>query len=232
MAQGTAESGGTYFYVKPKHLKADEKEYPCMELIQKKADNYVVVNTVTYLTGHITEIEKVDKTVEKYGRFRGVKFTLTDMDINEKYVFDLLYTGPSRELLNRLANLASFKEKLKISFYRGDKGFAGASVKVFTTAGEQKLEIKYGYKEFIEPRMKKVEYQGKTLNDYTKVDDFFDQLIEKVLSKLEKPTPGNTTTTTVGTTYKDLNVVDKDPETYVPPVKIETVEDDDMDLPF
>ena len=142
MARGTTESGGTYFYVKPKNLKADVKDYPCMDLQQKKGEVYEVVETVSFLTGYITEITKVDKIVEKYGRMRGCRFTLTDTDANEKYVFDLLYSGPVRELINRLASLPSFKDQLKISFYRGDKGFAGASVKVITSGGAVKVDMK------------------------------------------------------------------------------------------
>jgi hypothetical protein len=232
MAQGTSEQGGTFFYVKPKHLKPGENEYPCMELIQKKGENYEVVNTVNFLTGHITEISKVDKMIEKYGRFRGVKFTLSDLELNEKYVFDLPYSGPSREMLNRLATLSSFKDMLKISFYRGDKGYAGTSVKVFTSSGEQKLEIKYGYKEHIEPRMKKVMFQGKELNDYTKVDDMFDALIDTVLSKFEVATSKQPSNTPAGTVYKDLNVIEPEADNYVQPSFSPTVDDNDLGLPF
>lgn len=209
MAIGEPHAGGNNYSVKPKNLKPGQSEYPTLDLEQKTGNGYEVVNQASYLTGFITHIEKVDRTHEKYGRFRGVKFTMMDPDANEKYFWELLYSGPTRELLNRFASLGSFADKLKISFYRGDKGYCGASVKKFGLSGEEKVEIKYGYKEFLEPRIKIVHFQGKDQKDYTMVDDFFDGLIEKVLIGYSKPnfTGSYIPATPVAEQYRDEDAI-------------------------
>lgn len=185
MARETTSTGsGKHFYVKAKNLKPGIDAYPTLELQQKNPSTgaYEVVQEVTALSGWITSIEKVDKPKsDKHKRIRGVKFTMTDPKTSENYHFDLTYSNPVRELLNRMAGLGSFEDELRIAFYRGDKGYAGASLKKTSLGQSTKVEIKYSYKEHIEPRIKKVVLNGETQSDYEKVDEFFDSLIEKVL---------------------------------------------------
>jgi len=180
----TSTTSGKHFYVKAKNLKPGIEAYPTLELQQKnqQTGNYEVVEEVSAITGWITSIEKVDKPkTDKHKRIRGVKFTVQDPATSENYHFDLTYSNPVRELLNRMAGLGSFEDQLRIAFYRGDKGFAGASLKKTSLGQSVKVEIKYSYKEYIEPRIKKVVLNGETQSDYEKVDEFFDNLIEKVL---------------------------------------------------
>lgn len=186
MGQETSAGGnGKHFYVKTKNLKPGLDDYPMLALQQKNKSTgtYEVVNEVSALTGWITSIEKVDKPkTDKYKRIRGVKFTMVDPKIGENYHFELTYSNPVRELLNRMASLESFEDELKIMFYRNkETGFCGGSLRKKSLTEETKVEIKYGYKEFIAPRIKKVVVSGETLSDYEKVDHFFDELIEKKL---------------------------------------------------
>lgn len=187
MARIDAGGGyGTSFYVKPKNTKPGIPDYPSLDLQQKVDGEYKVIQTVGALTGYITSIEKVDKTAEINGvkkRIRGVKFCLHDPVENENYYWDLTYANHIREFLNRLASLDSFLDKLKISFYRGDKGFVGTSVQKVTLTGNEKVPMKYAYEEHIKPRVKSVELNGEIHKDYNLVDEFMDKLIENVLSK-------------------------------------------------
>lgn len=190
MGQETSAGGsGKHFYVKTKNLKPGLDDYPMLALQQKNKTSgiYEVVNEVSALTGWITSIEKVDKPkTDKYKRIRGVKFTMVDPKIGENYHFELTYSNPVRELLNRMASLESFEDELKIMFYRNkETGFCGGSLRKKSLTEETKVEIKYGYKEFIAPRIKKVVVNGETISDYEKVDHFFDELIEKKLRTLK-----------------------------------------------
>lgn len=192
MAQHDSGAGnGKHFYVKVKHLKSTDQEFPCLNLKFKGEDgNYQEKNTGA-LSGYLTSIEKVDK-IEKVNnidkRFRGVKFTLQDFDAQENYHFELLYSNPVRELLNRMCSLENFLTPLKISFYKGKEGFPGASVKKIENGIETKVDIKYKYDQLIKPLVKQVMINGQTQKDYTAVDDKFDSMIEKMFIPMEKQT--------------------------------------------
>lgn len=184
----TGGGAGKHFYVKVKHLKFSDQEFPCLELKWKEGTEYKTKN-VGALSGFITSIEKVDKEElvnNKKKRFRGVKFTMQDFDDQENYHFELLYSGPVRELLNRMCSLENFLTPVKISFYRGDKGYPGASLKKKVNGVEEKVELKYKYDQLIKPLLKTVMFNGEEQKDYTLVDDKFDSMIEKVLRMYEK----------------------------------------------
>ncbi len=186
----TGGGAGKHFYVKVKHLKASDQEFPCLELKWKEGTEYQTKN-VGALSGFITSIEKVDKTEmvnNKSKRFRGVKFTMKDFDVQESYHFELLYSNPVRELLNRMCSLENYQTPLKISFYRGDKGFPGASLK--KGVSQEKVELKYKYDQIIKPFLKTVMFNGEEQKDYALVDDKFDSMIENVLAKMEKQEEG------------------------------------------
>lgn len=198
MGKGTTESGGNLYYAKGKGLKYGENEpFPQIELMQKKGDRYEITDTVSYLTGFITGIEIVDKNHEQYGRMRGFKLTIQDPDDNETYVLDMLYSGAARELLNRMVSLESFEEKVRIAFYRNN-GHAGGSLKRITLMGDVKVEIKYPW-DSVNKRIKIVKFKGKDQKDYDEVDDFFDNVITKILSEFRKPTFTKNTVTTPST---------------------------------
>lgn len=184
----TGGGAGKHFYVKVKHLKASDQEFPCLELKWKDGTGYATKN-VGALSGFITSIEKVDKEEmvnNKKKRFRGVKFTMQDFDVQENYHFELLYSGPVRELLSRMCSLDNFLTPLKISFYRGDKGFPGASLKKKLNGAEEKVELKYKYDQLIKPLVRVVQFNGEDQKDYTLVDDKFDSMITNLLAKYEK----------------------------------------------
>ncbi len=212
MARETSNNSGTIFYAKAKNIKPGIDDYPVFELQQKKDGNYVVVDNSTALSGYITHIEKVDKQVDmgnKKKRIRGVKFTIKDPEANESYLVDLTYSNPVRELLNRMASLDSFQDKIKITLYRNNETkFAGMSLKKVTIAGEEKVEQKYPYKEYIKPRITEVTLNGETQRDYSKVDEFFDAMITTVLAKLASPT-FDTNYTAPSVTQEEAKVVDQ-----------------------
>lgn len=210
MAQHDTSAGtGKHFYVRVKHLKSSDQEYPCLNLKFKGQDgNYQEKNTGA-LSGYLTSIEKIDKieTINnKKKRFRGVKFTLQDFDAQENYHFELLYSNPVRELLNRMCSLENFLTPLKISFYRGEKGFPGASLKKIENGAEIKVEQKYKYDQLIKPLVKEVTFNGEVQKDYELVDDKFDSMIEKIFVPMEKQssdTPRYSTNYTPPETQKE-----------------------------
>lgn len=220
----TGSHGGKYFYVKAKNLKAGLTEFPTLELKQK-VDGQYFEKEVKALFGHIVAIEKIDETKEISGkkkRMRGVKFTMKDIESNEVYLFDLLYSNPVRELLNRFASLDSFEDQIKITPYRGDKGFAGISVKKMTLGGDVKVEAKFSYNEHIKPRIKEVMFNGQAEKDYTEVDDMFDKLIVTKLANLRMVTENRD--------YKAATETTTDPSNNSGGTSHTTI--DPMDLPF
>lgn len=210
MAQHDTGAGtGKHFYVRVKHLKSSDQEYPCLNLKFKGEDGHYHEKNTGALSGYLTSIEKIDKT-EKINniskRLRGVKFTIQDFDAQENYHFELLYSNPVRELLNRMCSLENFLTPLKISFYRNkESGFPGASLKKIENGTEIKVDRKYKYDQIIKPYIKTVMLSGSPHKDYDGVDNQFDNMIEKkfaVMDRMNGDTPRYSTNYTPPETMK------------------------------
>ena len=105
------------------------------------------------------------------------KLYLKDNSVKELYVLTTSFRMDSRSLFNGLLNL-KLNDPITISIYANKKGYITYSLKQNGT----RVDWKYTLDELPQPTS--VPFRGKTMTDYSVVDDFFEKELNELSSTL------------------------------------------------
>lgn len=177
MALGnTNQSTGNLFILKFTTKDKDKKAVPAHFTVSKKGTDgkYGVVDSVTRVSGNLYKVDIKEQD------FRGDKYKTVALylkDGEEAYLLDFRFTLPSRSLFNSMASLESY-DNLAVTAYDGKNGYPAIGL----WQGDKMVKWKYKLDEL--PAPETVKFKGKEMNDYTKVDEFFEKELNLIAAKL------------------------------------------------
>jgi hypothetical protein len=231
--RGSTKSNNTFFYVKIKGLKKEDKK-PFFEFQKKDGETYKVEDNQQEISGCIDGPIKI-----KHYEFEGrdcieYRVQITDDSCNETYILSLGNSNISRNILNSILSLDTLIEPIKISLYlnKGKDGKEYKQVSVRNNLTDEFIQWKYPIADFnamVEPIKDK---KGVTIkNDTSKLDEFLEKEVVEWGKKFthaepKKPTETQVKTDKVNTEIQEMEKEVNDKEDPTP----ETEED--QDLPF
>lgn len=201
MALGnTNQSTGNLYILKFTTKDKDKKSVPAHFTVSKKGTDgkYAIVDTVTRVSGNLYKVDVKEQD------FRGDKYKTVSVylkDGEEAYLLDFRFTLPTRSLFNSMASLDSF-DNLAVTAYDGKNGYPALGL----WQGDKMVKWKYKLDEL--PAPETVRFKGKDMNDYSKVDEFFEKELQTISAKVggnKKPAGGKKTTTPAPVTQENLD---------------------------
>lgn len=177
MALGHTNSNtGTLFILKVVEKDEQKKKVEPYFSITKKVDGKweKQKETVTRVSGNLKRIELEEK------EWQGDKYHVVALyieDGEETYLVDLRFNIPSRSLFNSLASLESY-QNIAVSVYQNKSGYTSLGL----WQDDKLAKWKYKMDELPEPA--EVMFKGKKMHDYSKVDEFFLNVLKEISGKL------------------------------------------------
>ena len=244
---GGGDYSETRVYLKPKGFKKQETEV-YFQISEYKDGKVRETTTTGWVTAYLDKI--VRGSYQHQGdTFETVTFELVENGPEKptRFFVQMGIGGASRELLNRLAKLAYIttnviKEMITIGVYcmesseEPGKYYKGCFLKYGNTTeikNQQKIDKLWSF-EKLKEKTKKVQVGTKTIIDYTELDKFYDNVIEKIVVpaierfELDQPAGVNQDTGKAPS-------ANQDPEEFGTPVTEDWTKnesDDEDDLPF
>jgi hypothetical protein len=187
-------AGGKLFVLRLKTKDAQGKNVaPYFDVLEKNGDNkYVSTSTTDYVSGKAVKLELKEKEWE------GEKYKVANLflsDNKDLYLLDLRFNMLGRSLFNSLLSLTTYNN-LSISVYnRKDKTddkkeYPAVSLR----QNDELVNWKFGLDEL--PKPVSVTFKGKTMNDYSDVDEFFASRLEELAKLVNGATPTATAAAT------------------------------------
>lgn len=128
--------------------------------------------TATEVTGSLVKLDIKDREYNGIVN-KEAKLYLKDASVNELYVLSLSFRMDSRSLFNGLLNLQT-NDPITVSIYENKKGYTSYSLK----QNGVRVDWKFSLDDLPQPTS--VTFKGKTMNDYSIVDDFFAEELNKL----------------------------------------------------
>lgn len=162
------QNNGKLFVMKVVTHDAEKKklDHPTFEVREKNEENkWVITKNVPAVSGRLS------KVTVKEGEWEGDKFytvstLIKDDEAEESYLVDFKFNLMNRSVFNSLLNIDTTKD-IKIGLYMSKKGYPAASVR----QGDDMINWKYSLDE--QPKAEEITFKGKTMRDYSAVDNFF-----------------------------------------------------------
>lgn len=180
-------NNGQLIIIKPFSRSKDGTEIrPCFKTSVKGEDGKWVHEEneeINSVTGTLTRIETKLEKGFKDDEFYQTRIFLQDSSANETYLLPVRFNIPTRGLINALLGLKSF-EDITIKYFRSQKGYDT----YYVSQGGEKVGWKYKLEEL--PTAKEVTFQGKTLRDYSDLDQFFISEIEALNARISGEVEG------------------------------------------
>ena len=134
---------------------------------------------------NVSFVEGYIKSIEPGGyEWEGEKiktYTIVMVDKNDMYIISTSYTMVSRSILNMLSS-ADYPGRIQISLYYKQSGYPAA----YLENNGEALKWKHSYEEMQAHVESFKGPKGKRMNDYTKLDDFFESEIPDLNAKFEE----------------------------------------------
>jgi len=194
MARNVSQGGGEYdfFYLKLSGQKEGEKPHFTVKTKDKETDKYVEEDSTWDISGELRKIEWESYKYKKDGKEEtgySCSIHLLDKEVKEWYVVQMGFGWTMRGILNNIFALTQSQlSNVYISVWKHpETSKNGATVKVGGNNGE-KMKWKYDYKEKLKPLVQSFEMgNGKIINDYTELDKFFQEEIERYNKEILEP---------------------------------------------
>ncbi len=142
--------------------------------LEKVGDKWVKKDNFSQISGDIKSLELVEDKYEGNVKYIA-KFLLSDEEAGEAYLLDLRFNILNRSLFNKIMGLQS-PNNVSISVYNNKKGYADASIR----QNDELVKWKFDWQDV--PRSVAITHpkNGKVIqNDFTEVDDFYLENLEK-----------------------------------------------------
>lgn len=173
---GSGKSTGPLFILKVVDKDKDKKKVPPHFSITKKVNGKYEVQseTVNRVSGNLFKID-IKEQEWKGDKYNTISIYIKDGE--EAYIVDLRFNMPSRSLFNGLASLESY-DGIAITVYENKTGYTS-----FGLWQNDKM-VKWKFKLDELPQPEAVTFKGKQMHDYSKVDDFFVNILKEISGKL------------------------------------------------
>lgn len=192
---GSNKTYDTELVIVRDYTKEDKKPCkPYFAFSQKQGDQWSVTRKDDRFSGNLKSFKVKDKydlskpkqkeMAEKYGNSKVVLLTLEDTEAKQTYRWEFSFRLATRSFLNRLFSLES-PENIEISIWSTEENGA-IYEKLSVRQNGELVKMKYAKEDI--PAVKQVKLNGKPMNDYEEINQFFIDKISE-FGAGPKPTP-------------------------------------------